>query len=132
MTDTLKSSLLEWRLWNVRFFCFFFFQETDSSVFFLVSLFVLLCLSCSSDSFFYFWIYVCLCVCFLSIWDTLRDLVPLVQFKKMKNIHRGVLLLVKLQTKASNFTESSTRPWIFFVAIFKLYKWYQNCAKQPK
>ena len=30
----------------------------------------------------------------------LRDLLPFVQFKNMKNTHGGVLLLVKLQTKS--------------------------------
>ena len=30
------------------------------------------------------------------ICDTLRDLVPFVQFKNVKNTHGGVLLLVKL------------------------------------
>ena len=32
--------------------------------------------------------------------DALRDLIPFVQFKKVKNIHGGVILLVKLQAIA--------------------------------
>ena len=38
----------------------------------------------------------------------LRDLVPFIQFKNVKNTHGGVLLLVKLQTNTHNFTKSST------------------------
>ena len=34
------------------------------------------------------------------ICDALRDLVPFVQFKNLKNTHRVVLLLVKLQAKS--------------------------------
>ena len=34
---------------------------------------------------------------FFSIRDALRDLVPFVQFKNVKNTHGGVLLLVKWQ-----------------------------------
>ena len=37
---------------------------------------------------------------------------------------KNVLLLVKLQVEASNFTKSSTPPWMCFT-FFKLYKWYQ-------
>ena len=37
--------------------------------------------------------------------DVLRDLVPFAQFKKRENTHGGALLLVKLQTKACNFTK---------------------------
>ena len=33
--------------------------------------------------------------------DALRDLIPFVQFKKLKNTHGGVLLLVKLQVAES-------------------------------
>ena len=44
--------------------------------------------------------------------------------KNMKNTHGGVLLLVKLQAKACNFTKNNSPPWVFF-AIFKLYKCYQ-------
>ena len=35
-----------------------------------------------------------------------------------------MLLLVKLQPKARNFTKSNTLPWVFFT-FFKLYKWCQ-------
>ena len=56
--------------------------------------------------------------------DALRDLVPFVQFKKRESTHGGVLILVKLQTSACNFTKSNTSPWVFFT-FFKLYKWYQ-------
>ena len=31
----------------------------------------------------------------------------------MKNTHGGVLLLVKLQTEACNFTKSNTSPFVF-------------------
>ena len=39
----------------------------------------------------------------------------------MKNVHGGVLLLVKLQALA---TKSNTLPWVFFT-FFKLHKWYK-------
>ena len=42
----------------------------------------------------------------------------------MKITHRRVLLLVKMQAEACNFTKSNTPPWGFFT-FFKLYKWYQ-------
>ena len=58
------------------------------------------------------------------ICDTLRDLVAFVKLKNVKNTHEGVLLLVKLQAKACNFTKSNTPPWVFFT-FFKLYKCYQ-------
>ena len=57
-------------------------------------------------------------------WDALRDFVPFVQFKKRENTHRGVLLLVKGQALACNFTKSNNPPWMLF-KFFKLYKWYQ-------
>ena len=50
----------------------------------------------------------------------------LYNLKNVKNIHRGVLLLVKLQ--ACTFTKSKTPPWLFFT-FFKLYKWYQIAPK---
>ena len=50
--------------------------------------------------------------------DTLRDLVPLIQFKNVKNTHEGVLLLEKLATLLN------TPPLVFFT-FFKLYKWHQ-------
>ena len=34
--------------------------------------------------------------------------------KNVKNTHGGVLLLVKLQALACNFTKSNTTPWMFF------------------
>ena len=42
----------------------------------------------------------------------------------MKNTHRGVLLLVKFQAEACNFTKSNILPWVFFTFV-KLYEWYQ-------
>ena len=48
----------------------------------------------------------------------LRDLVPFLQFKKReKNTHGRVLLLVKLQAEACNFTKSNTPPWVFFTFL---------------
>ena len=44
--------------------------------------------------------------------------------KNAKIIDGGVLLLVKLQSKACNFTKSNTPPWVLFT-ILKLYKCYQ-------
>ena len=38
--------------------------------------------------------------------DALRDLVPFVQFKNVKNTHGGVLILVKLQASAWLGTEN--------------------------
>ena len=49
----------------------------------------------------------------------------LYNLKNVKNTHGAVLLLVKLQTEAWNFTKSNTAPWVFFT-FFKLYKWHQN------
>ena len=37
----------------------------------------------------------------MNICDVLRDLVPLVQFKNVKNTHGGMLLLVKLQASST-------------------------------
>ena len=42
----------------------------------------------------------------------------------MKHTHGGLLILVKLQTSACNFTKINTPPWVFFT-FFNLYKWYQ-------
>ena len=53
--------------------------------------------------------------------DTLRDLVPFVQFKKRENTHGGVLILVKLQATT---TKTNTPTWVSFT-FFKLYKWYR-------
>ena len=41
-----------------------------------------------------------------------------------ENTHGGVLLLVKLQASACNFTKNNTLPWVFFT-LLKLYEWYQ-------
>ena len=35
-----------------------------------------------------------------------------------------MLILVKLQASACNFTKINSPPWVFFT-YFKLYKWYQ-------
>ena len=59
-----------------------------------------------------------------NICGVLRDLVPFVQLKNVKNTHRGALILVKLQASACNFNKSNTPPWVFFT-FFKLCKWYQ-------
>ena len=47
----------------------------------------------------------------------------LYNFKNVKNTHEEVLILVKSQAEACNFTKINT-PWVFFT-FFKLYKWYQ-------
>ena len=44
--------------------------------------------------------------------------------KNVKNIHGGVILLVKLQASACNFTKSITPPWVFFMFL-KLDNWYK-------
>ena len=48
----------------------------------------------------------------------------LYNLKNVKNTHGGVLLLVKLQAEACNFTKINTPPWVF-LTFFKLFKWYQ-------
>ena len=53
-----------------------------------------------------------------AIWYHLYNL------KNVKSTYGGVLLLVKLQASACNFTKSNTPRWVFFT-FFKLYKWYQ-------
>ena len=53
-----------------------------------------------------------------AIWYHLHNL------KNVKNTHGGVLILVKLQASACNFTKINTPPWVF-LTFFKLYKWYQ-------
>ena len=55
------------------------------------------------------------------ICDTLPDFVPFVNLQSLKNTHRGMLLLVKLQTPACNFSKSFTLPRVFFT-VLKLYK----------
>ena len=44
--------------------------------------------------------------------------------KNVKKTHGEVLILVKLQSSAWNFTKINIPPWIFFT-FFKLCKWYQ-------
>ena len=53
-----------------------------------------------------------------AIWYHLYNL------KYVKNTHGGVLILVKLQALACNFTKSNTPPLVFFT-FFKLYGWNQ-------
>ena len=48
----------------------------------------------------------------------------LYNFRNVKNTNGRVLLLVKLQAKASNFTESNTPLCVFFTFL-KLCKWHQ-------
>ena len=45
-------------------------------------------------------------------------------FNDMKNTHGGLLLLVKLQPEAYNFTKSKTPPWAFFTFL--------NCTNGAK
>ena len=54
-----------------------------------------------------------------AIWYHLYNL------KNVKNTHGGVLILIKLQAKACNFTKINTPPRAFFT-FFKLYKRYQT------
>ena len=61
---------------------------------------------------------------FSFIWNALHDFLPFAQINKRENTHGWVLLLVKLQAEACNFTKSETPPWIFFTFL-KLYKWNQ-------
>ena len=56
----------------------------------------------------------------ISICNALRDLIPFVQLKKWKKHSWVVLLIVKLQTEACNFTKGNTPPWVFFTFL-KLY-----------
>ena len=53
-----------------------------------------------------------------AIWYHLYNL------KNVENTHGGVLILVKLQAEACNFTKINTPPWLFFT-FFKLYMRYQ-------
>ena len=52
----------------------------------------------------------------------------LFNLKNAKDSHGGVLLLVKLQAKACNFTKSNTPQW-GFITFFEFYKWYQNVQR---
>ena len=55
----------------------------------------------------------------------MRGFLPFLQLKKnVKNVHGGVILLVKLQAEAYNFTKSNTPPWVF-LTLFKMYIWNQ-------
>ena len=56
--------------------------------------------------------------CFSAIWYHLYNL------KNVKDTHGGVLILVKLQASACNFTKINTPPWVFFTFL-KFYKQYQ-------
>ena len=47
-------------------------------------------------------------------WGALRDLVSFAEFKNVKNTPSRVLLLVKLEAEACNFSDSNTSPWVFF------------------
>ena len=46
-----------------------------------------------------------------AIWYHLYNL------KNVKNTHGGVLILVKLQASADNFTKINTPPWVFFTFV---------------
>ena len=52
----------------------------------------------------------------------------LYNFENVKNIHERVLILLKLQALACNFTKINTPPWVF-LAFYKLYKWYQMAQR---
>ena len=65
-------------------------------------------------------IFVMLC----AIWHHLYNL------KNVKNTHGGVILLVKLQAEAYNFTKSNTFPYVFFTFL-KLNEWYQIAQSMP-
>ena len=55
---------------------------------------------------------------FCAIWYHWHNL------ENVKNTHGVVILLVKLQASACNFTKNNTPAWVLFT-FFKLYKWYQ-------
>ena len=57
-----------------------------------------------------------------AIWYHLHNL------KNVKNTHGGVLLLVKSQALAFNFTKSNTPPWVSFY-VLKIMQMVQNRAK---
>ena len=56
-----------------------------------------------------------------AIWHHLYNL------KHMKNTHGGVLILVKLQASACNFTKINTPPWVF-IHVFKIVQIVPNRA----
>ena len=47
------------------------------------------------------------------LWDAFPDLAPFVQFKKREKDPWRSVILVKFQTSDSDFTTSSTTPWVF-------------------
>ena len=49
----------------------------------------------------------------------IRSICNLYNLKNMKNTHEGVLLLVKLQIKAYDFTRSNSLQWVF-ITFFEL------------
>ena len=57
-----------------------------------------------------------------TIWYHLYNL------KNVKNTHGRVLILVKLQAEACNFTKTNILPWVFLM-FFKLCKWYQTAQR---
>ena len=59
------------------------------------------------------------------IFDTLHELVSFIQFKNVKNTHRRVLFLRKLQASDYNFTKTITPPWVLFHVS-------KNCANGTK
>ena len=65
-------------------------------------------------------------ILFSSICGALRDLVPFVHLKNVKNSHRGELILVvELQASACNFTKIGAPPWVFFTFFVQM---VANCA----
>ena len=50
----------------------------------------------------------------------LRNLVPFAQFKKVKNAHGAVLLLVKYKAKPATLLKSNTPPWFFLRFLYCL------------
>ena len=59
------------------------------------------------------------CESLCAIWYHLHN------FKNVKNTHVRVLLLVKWQASACNFTKSDTLPWVFFMIFL-------NCKNGTK
>ena len=60
----------------------------------------------------------------LNEYETLRDLIPFVQFKKRDKHPWRSFAFSKVAGWAYNFMKSNTPPWVFFT-FFKLYKWHQ-------
>ena len=61
----------------------------------------------------------------------IRSICNLYNLKNMKNTHEGVLLLVKLQIKAYDFTRSNSLQWVF-ITFFWIIKMVPNYAKHHK